>query len=759
MTTPNEGGFDYTDDSVIARVSFDIPDQAATNIQQLSGAMAAMRTQVEAVTRAQADWVEYLQQIPDIAEAANQALNRQITLMERMSYIQNEIGGGNLVGGGVGGYGGYGAGAPGGGGYSTAAPMGYAPPWMANAPGTGMGGGNGAGAAEAAAAQYQKIEAENPGLAANMDSMHGGGRAINPATLGWLAAGASGVVGKIKGQVAGRTGGTSAKTSQPGHGERDSAQPADNTKGGAPAGSMDPAEESEPASGSTLQEKASYYLAKGQQLANQMDGGKGGRMAKVADSLGWLSNKANPAAAGGGGGGLLDAAGALWKKLPLGAQITAGLGAGAMAFNKVQDIGEKVTEFQQLGSVQGGDWQTGMKYEAQARIMALNPFITTQQARQAMQMALKEGFRGDNYDTVQDFMIQNFKELGVSMGQSMEIMKAQAIGMSEGDSQEGLKKSLDQTLNTMKELSAEGGASFPERVNQLQELSQAMAGDGYSPDNIQRSALGLQEGYGDSLALRDSITGISARANKDTMFKTMVAGKMGITGMLPGALGPALQRAGLDNDEVLQIGAESVAKMVQGHSDPMNRIANFMSIMNNVYGQELNFEQAEALLAPYDKGVGGGNVENPLTKANRKVARQGNTNTNAGRISSNAADEDWNRDHPAYRPSPNAAGVAGSFDDAGRGTANFAPSGNAPAPLPQAGSPIPVNVNSSGTVSGNLTVTIDQAGRASAPSVITLTGTQKAAYAGYGSSQLNNAPPGDPMHNHAFTSFPQPGGG
>jgi LemA protein len=75
MTTPGGGpsGFDYTDDSVIARVSFDIPSSAVTDISQITQVMGAMRTQLEAVSRAQEDWLGYLQSVPQIAERANQA--------------------------------------------------------------------------------------------------------------------------------------------------------------------------------------------------------------------------------------------------------------------------------------------------------------------------------------------------------------------------------------------------------------------------------------------------------------------------------------------------------------------------------------------------------------------------------------------------------------------------------------------------------------------------------------------------------------
>lgn len=757
MTSPdNVGGFEYTDDSVIARVSFDIPGQALNDIGQLSQAMGAMRVQLEAIARAQSDWLEYLNEIPDITERANEALRAQITLLERQSYLQNEIGGGASFSGSGGP-----AGVPGGG-YSTAAPAGYVNPWQGVNAGMGYGYGmpGGGMTPQQGAAQAERIEREDPGLAANMDSARG--RAINPALLGALGAGVANVMGRVKGQDSGKgDGNDSAKTPQPTTGERESAKPPNATAGGTPG--SDPASLGPPGPDASMAEKASYYLGKGQEFANEMAAqGKGGRLGKAMGNIGNILGAGKTIAdkvpgSPGDVGGLL---GGLWNKVgPIGRGLTA-VGGGLMAFNAVQNLGEKITDFQQLGSVQGGDYMTGMKYEAQARIMALNPFITTQQARQAMQMALKEGFRGDNYDTVQDFMISNFKELGISMGQSMELMKAQALGLSEGDDQGKIKKDLSQTLNTMKELSAEGGASLPRRAEQLQELTDNLAQKGYDPESINRTAIGLQEGYGDKLALRDSISGISNQVANSDMLNVMAAQQLGLPAHLPGVAGKALNDAGYDGDEILEVVAKMVAGFVTGFPDKIDRVGQFMSLMQG-YGVELTFVEAEAL---YDSVTG---EESPTKKANRKIARQGKTETRGGSFqgrggggstSSSPADKDWTANHPSYSPSENAAGTSDSFEGAGRGAGTFAPSGYAAPPIPARGSQDATLVSTTSQVSGEVRITVDQQGRVTAPQYIQLTGQQKAALAGHGSSQLNNAPPGDPTYMHAYDAFPASGG-
>lgn len=740
MTSPGGGsGFEYTDDSVIARVSIDVPSQAITDISSLSQAMAAMRAQLDAVADAQEKWLGFLSEMPKVTQDTNSAIKDQITLLERQNYLQGEAQGGRsgaMAGGG------------GAGGYSTAAPAGYgAGPWQPGTPGMGTGYPAPMNPGQIAEKAERSI-AEDPAMAPNMESARG--MAVNPALLGAIGA------------AVGRKFGTGKKAPgsaapQPGTGDRDSSAPPDHTQGGAPSTSESQDTPTDPNENDTDDSKNNSLI---HQLMNDFKGGKDGRAIRMGGTL--LGAAGRRILTGGGkgdGGGQLGGLAGMAKNIitsPAG--MTAGaLGLGALAFNKSQDLGEKYTQFQQLGSVQGGDAMTGMKYEAQARIMALNPFITTQQARQAMQMALKEGFRGDNYDTVQDFMISNFKDLGISMGQSMDIMKSQVKGLSEGDDMSGSASNLKETLNTMKELSAEGGLSLPERVNQLEEMSRELSAQGFSGDAINRAALATQEGMGDSMALRESAGRITTQTTGSNMLMTLAAQKMGVTGVLPNALPAALERAGMDPDEIRDLAASQVAGYVSGYPDPLNRIGAFQMLMGQ-YGVELTWPEAEAL---YEK-VSGGGGELPSKKGNRVVERQGKTERGAGKVptkSSNPADANWNSKHSEYEASDNAAGVSDSFTEAGRNSGNFAPSGRSAAPPPNSAGGSPQYITSQGVVTGEVRITVDQAGRVTAPPVIQITGQQKAANAGYSSAQLNNAGPGDPNYNHSFNSFPQAGGG
>src|SRR4249919_1365225 len=93
MTTGDEGGFEYSDESVVARISVEVPAGAVTSLAEISQQTHSLRTEMEALARAQGDWLNYLQSLPEIAQRAAQAQQNLITQLERTAYIQNELGG------------------------------------------------------------------------------------------------------------------------------------------------------------------------------------------------------------------------------------------------------------------------------------------------------------------------------------------------------------------------------------------------------------------------------------------------------------------------------------------------------------------------------------------------------------------------------------------------------------------------------------------------------------------------------------------
>lgn len=751
MTTPSPDAFNYTDDSVVARVSIDVPSQALTDISQLSSAMGAMRTQLEAIARAQGDWLDYLQQIPVIAERANQAYRDQITQLERISYIQNELGNSDAGGGG--------AnvspttslrtsGSPGAGGYSTAAPAGYTDPFRGMSEGTGGGSRGSAGAADIGG-QLSAMAAEDPRMAPNAASARG--MAVNPALLG----GIGGAIGLFAG-TSGQGGPTpAAENSGQDSNNRNSNTPPDPSKGGVPEGSAEPHPPTENPNGSAVQNAiASLALPLGSEIKKALSGGRAGQLAKMFPSLG------SKIAGAGADGGMIDKitgklagpgfAGMATKFLK-GAGV---VGLGAAALSASQSVGEQMTRLQMVGSEEGGDYATGLKEDIHARMIGLDPFITTEDARKAIQIPMSAGFKGESRDEIRDFLISNFKELGISMAQSASIEFASLKGQKLTDENVlSTRSSNEATMNVMKELAGadSNGMSLSERTNQLEQLMKVLTSSGGNPESIQRSALQWQEGFGkDSLALREAGTKIIGSTMQSGTMMAMTGQRLGVTGMVgPDAMEAELTDMGYSETEIAEMSAQEVAKYIPKGEKPNNQISMFRSLMRQ-QGVELDWAEAKDL---YRKVSGGKSVSD---QASAVIARQGGKNApknKAGGPGGSPDDASWAASHPGYDPSENAERVADNFSEAQRQKDLYAPGGQRPRQLPQSADQVPQRqtINTQGQVTGNVTITVDQSGRVAAPPTIQLTGTQRAVNAGVGSSQLNNAPAGEP---HAYNTFP-----
>lgn len=802
MTTPGTGGFDYTDDSVIARVAFDIPASAVTDISQITQVMGAMRTQLEAVARAQEDWIGYLQQVPAIAERANQAFRDQITLMERMSYLQSEVGqagvggggGGGGAGGGIGGgpSGGFGGGGQAGGGgaaqYSTAAPSGYQPHWGNNEP--GMGTGTNINAAMANMAKIGEGDRTIGEMAA------GRGIAVNPAILGTVGGAIAGVLGQDVGAANGTTINQGATNPQPTQAGRNAAQPPNAAAGGTPAGSPNP---NQPNAGNNLFGRLLSVLGN-ENVVNGV-----GRVGQIIQGLpnviqglpGTISGILNgTGAAGGGSGGSGSGGGAgtgsgtgaggfrgmalnaakAFGEMKTPAKIGLGLGGAAAAFNMTQDIGERITRLEALGSQEGGDWTTGLKEDFNARFQALDPFINTDQARKAISMPMMAGFQGESRDQLRDELITNFKELGISFADSMKMAVTDLRGVELTD--ENMLKSRtsrDGAINVLKEMAGDGGntMALEQRAQQMEEMKAILNSLGVDQQSAERSAIATQAGFDDSMALRGEGARITGQTASSPTLMSVVGNKYGLGGILPEAMPAALADMGIDMDEARDEAAAWVAQQVSGLQPEYNRIAAFMRLMGE-QGVELDYPQAKDLY----KKVTGGKDKMPSQVGNKRAAELGQKNkqTNWNPITGiadtlmplvqglNPFSDQKLADVPKdmidgflgyHKPSENARRVEENFQQAGRIPGEFAPSGQKPRALPQSmRDAAPTSITTQGQVQGEVRITVDQQGRVTAPPTISLTGTQRAVNAGVGSATLNNAPPGE---SYAFKALP--GGG
>ena len=364
-----QGGFETGADFVAARVSFDIDSTGISNLRELSEELNRYRTSTEAASRTTGDFTKYLQQMTQLANQATEAQTNLINQLQRMADVQQSLmtGQGTQV--------------------SRGAPQGYVNPF------SGMGGGNGAGTANRpptisdASGYLAGMSQQDPRGYVNMQAARGNVRAGDlPATS---------------------------------PSDQDIAQHAQRHFNREKAQNDQAIRTADPyASG---QRHMSSLTSGASQLISELGpGGSGmGVASMAAQGMMSLSGHLRKSAAATGGvkdgsapmGTADDVAGMAGMLGGLKSFAGTGLGAASLGVGAAvggmalfQQGGQAVQGLRSMGQTRGGDFQEGLGYEMAIRSMALNPFISTDQARQIVSQGLSSGYTGKEFDTVTQFM-------------------------------------------------------------------------------------------------------------------------------------------------------------------------------------------------------------------------------------------------------------------------------------------------------------------------------------------------------------------
>ena len=402
------GGFETGSDYVAARVSFDIDNSGVSSLKELSESLNNFRTATEAANRTGSDFLKYLQQMVALTNQANDAQTQLVNTLNRMTDAQQSMmtGQGTQV--------------------SRGFPQGRVDPL------SGMGGGAGTGAnrqptVSGANSYLDNLSSQEPRKYLNMQN-------------NW-------------GNV--RTGDVPANSPSDHdlqqHAERHRARDKAQNDQVVSTHMSDPF--------SPMQRRISGMTSGAAQLLSELGPGSSEMgLGNVAQrglmSLSGMMRQSgaaqaalgageaavpNAAAAAGGLGGLLGRGAAF---LGTGAGLAAtGVGAAVGAGLLYQQGGEMVQGYRQMGQQRGGGASEGLGYEMAIRSMALNPFLTTDQARQVVSQGLSSGYTGKEFDTVTQFMANNLKDMNMSVADSMKIFKKNVT--EGGMSAEGLATSLE----------------------------------------------------------------------------------------------------------------------------------------------------------------------------------------------------------------------------------------------------------------------------------------------------------------------------
>lgn len=298
-------------------------------------------------------------------------------------------------------------------------------------------------------------------------------------------------------------------------------------------------------------------------------------------------------------------AGFLAKALGIpGSGLIGAAGLGLSAFSAAQYMGPKIQNLKDQGLVEGGGAKEGLGQEVQARIMALNPFLTNDQSRSIIQSALRDGYSGKEYETVTKFMADNIKDFAITAQESRDIIKKQMV--EGGGTAEGIAAGLEQ----QKQLSKGSYLKFPDREKALNGLMNQMSDMGVPFDVASRASAQGLEMFSSSQLLKGFGADVMGSGMSDD--PGIQAAQMQLAGIAPSNdmadWGTQLAEAG-------GAGTEKILKALARQSN--GNIGIFRMLVQRFTGQNITVPQAREL---YKQMTGGKSV---AAEADNRIQSQG----------------------------------------------------------------------------------------------------------------------------------------
>jgi hypothetical protein len=359
----NNEGFETGADYVAAKVSFDIDATGISSLKELSDQLEKYRTEAEAAARGSKDFVEYLKNMTTVANQAAEAQKNLVAQLNLMTSLQQTTmtNQGSQVSRGV--------------------PQGYIDPFSGMGTGTGRlpAGADGGYSPTILGAQgyLGDMAQQDPRQYLNWQNQRGNLR-----------------TGDVPAQSPGDQ---DLERIARRHHDREEVQNRRNAGG-------DPY--------SSVSDRISSLSSGANQLVNELapGGGVQGPLGMLQRGLGSLS-------------GMARASGAVGTLGAVAGPAALGLGAAAAGYGIYQGVGGAIQGYREMGQVRGGGASEGVGYEMAIRSMAMNPFISTEQARQIISQGLSSGYSGKEFDTVTQFMANNLKDMNMSVADSMAVFK------------------------------------------------------------------------------------------------------------------------------------------------------------------------------------------------------------------------------------------------------------------------------------------------------------------------------------------------
>lgn len=543
MTT---GGaqFQQGEDFVAARLSIEIPTDGIASLRELTQEIERFRVGAESAGRAQDNFVQYLSQSAEAAERSSEAMDNLVAQMQRISELADMMGPG---------------------GFDVNVPQGYTDPFS----GVEAGLGRAPSSTAEAQSQIDALRESDPRAYMNMQAARGNLR------TGDIPAGSPDMaqLQEAANRVHVREAENARRLAQ-----NPAAGPTPRGGGGILGG--------------LTMGAAGVGLA--HQVMNEMGSGEGGGglgallgAGSVGGAVsGLMSRIGGSAAAPGGlqGGALAGLAGRV-------GMAGLGLTAGLAGYGMLQQGGEMYQSYKNQGMVRGGGFAEGVSNEMSARIMAMDPFLSTDQSRQVIQAALTEGYTGKAHDMVTSFIASNLKEMNLSVAESVELLRKNVE--EGGQSIEGLAMEL----SVIKGLSQDGARSMSDRMAGFAGVSSALIDAGVPGPTAGRAAMIAGEVWSDDQNLKGAFEHIVAGLSSSPQGQAMALALSGTTrpaGVMPGTEFARMDDGG-NQATMAMLKRFAQDSMRQARGDFLNAARIFQQRLAGA-GQQINMTTAQNML-------------------------------------------------------------------------------------------------------------------------------------------------------------------
>ncbi|OBY33517.1 hypothetical protein ACT18_00855 [Mycolicibacter kumamotonensis] len=502
------------------------------------------RVGAEAAGRAQDNFVSYLNQTSEAANRAATAQQNLVTQLERVTELQQRMASGSATAGGL------------------SVPHGYVDPFSTGVAGTGT---------RASGSDFHSrtndLSQRDPDTYLNMQRARGNLRPEDiPASREQIQETAN--------RVAERERAVDEQVEE------------------------NPGATHEPGSTDTLD--AMGNIGRGAKLANQVM-----NEMRVGGSVAGIGRAALSGIGAMAGASDRDALGGMLGKLGKGAGV---LGAGMLGYEAFQRGGEVAQGYRNLGSIRGGGFGEGLEADAATRMMAMNPFISTEQSRQIIQGALSQGYSGKQFDDVTEFVKHNLTQMNIAIGDSFKMVQKEVN--EGGQSMAGLAANL----GIIQELSKTGAMSQPEMLEKVMGTASALEGAGVSAPLAERAGMIGANSWNNNMAIKGKLGDITGWAASSPSRQAMIfgmAGRKTPAGALPGTLFARESDGGLGvTQDALRKFAEQAHN--QYPDDELNAIQMFSLLLSRM-GMPMDYQQAAQI---YHSLIGG---EDALGEATKKV--------------------------------------------------------------------------------------------------------------------------------------------